>query len=158
MRHDMRRRDRATTAEEAWKILDNALYATVAMTGADGWPYAVTVSFARVGEKLYFHSALAGFKVDSLAADGRVCVTAVESQHTLPDELSVAYRSAVGFGMAELVTDAVERREGLMALCKKYAPDNPNNEKECASCTRAYVYKITISELTGKTQIPDSEK
>jgi Predicted flavin-nucleotide-binding protein len=157
MNHDMRRHDRAVTTEEARKILDDALYITVAMTGADGWPYAVNVSFARVGDKLYFHSAKAGFKVDSLAGDGRVCIAAVASQHTLPAELSVAYSSAVGFGTAELVTDERERYEGLMALCKKYAPDNPKNEPESTHCTRANLYCIIITELTGKKQMPESE-
>lgn len=156
MNHNMRRNDRAATPEEAWKFLDDALYVTIALNGADGWPYAVNVSFARVGDKIYFHSAKAGFKVESLAADGRVCIAAVASQHTLPEELSVAYTSAVGFGTAELVTDERERYEGLMALCRKYAPANPKNETESAHCTRANLYCIKIIELSGKKQIPES--
>lgn len=156
MNRIMRRRDRAASAEKAWDILKNAPFATIAMNGTDGWPYAVSVSYALIENRLYFHSALEGMKVDCIAADGRVCVTAVAEQHTLPDEMSVAYQSAVGFGTASLVTDAEERRAGLMAICAKYAPDNPNNERESTNCTRAKVYRIVIEELTGKIQIPES--
>lgn len=156
MNRPMRRRDRAASAEKAWEILERAPFAVIAINGTDGWPYAVSVSYALIENRLYFHSAMEGMKVDCLAADGRVCVSAVAQQRTLPEEMSVAYQSAVGFGRAELVTDAEERRAGLMAICAKYAPDNPNNERESANCTRAKLYRIVIEELTGKIQIPES--
>ena len=53
----MRRCDRQTSPEEAWKILENADYMTLSMHGADGAPYGVSLSFVRVGSALYFHCA-----------------------------------------------------------------------------------------------------
>ena len=78
----MRRSDRATTAEKAWEILENAEYMTLSMMGAEGVPYGVTLSFARVGESLYFHCANEGYKLDSLRKNPAVCVNAVYQQRT----------------------------------------------------------------------------
>ena len=59
----MRRSDRATTVEKAWEILENAEFMTLSMMGAEGVPYGVTLSFARVGSALYFHCANTGYKL-----------------------------------------------------------------------------------------------
>ena len=96
----MRRCDRQTSPEEAWKILENADYMTLSMHGADGAPYGVSLSFVRVGSALYFHCAREGYKLESLRKDPAVCVTAVERQRTLAEAFSVAYRSTVAFGAA----------------------------------------------------------
>lgn len=151
MKHTMRRQDRAVSPAEARQILRDAPFMTLAMKGVDGWPYAVVLSFAVEGEKLYFHSAQTGFKVDSLHMDNRVCFTAVERQEPVPETLSVCYRSAVGFGAVRLVTDPNERFDGLLAICKKYAPENPNIERESAGSPAARLYCIDLLELSGKT-------
>ena len=85
----MRRSDRATTAEKAWEILEKAEYMTLSMMGAEGVPYGVTLSFARVGESLYFHCANEGYKLDSLRKNPAVCVNAVYQQRTKADRKSV---------------------------------------------------------------------
>ena len=96
----MRRSDRATTAEKAWEILEKAEYVTLSMMGAEGVPYGVTLSFARVGESLYFHCANEGYKLDSLRKNPAVCVNAVYQQRTKAEEFTVAFESAVAFGKA----------------------------------------------------------
>lgn len=150
MKHELRRPTRALSPEDTRGVLDRAPFMTLAMTGADGWPYAVNLSFARVGETLYFHSAQEGFKVDSLHRDSRVCATAVEYNEAKSATLSVRYRSAVAFGAVELVTDPGERARGLLAICRKYASDNETIEKASAHCVAAKVYAVRIREMTGK--------
>ena len=70
----MRRSDRATTPENAWEILENAEFMTLSMMGAEGVPYGVTLSFARVGNALYFHCANEGYKLDSTKKEFTVTV------------------------------------------------------------------------------------
>ncbi len=149
----MRRSDRQVSQAEAWEILDQADFCTLSMLGAEGMPYGVNLSFVRIGERIYFHSAKEGYKVDSLAAHPHVCLTAVASQHTLPEALSVAYRSVVAFGAARLVNDPVERQQGLEALCRKYAPNEPGAIPQAASCQAAGVWRIDLNEITGKAQV-----
>ena len=49
----------------------------LAVNGDDGYPYAVPINYFydEAQEKIYFHSARAGHKVDSLTACDKVCFT-----------------------------------------------------------------------------------
>lgn len=146
----MRRHDRATTVEQAWEILENAQYMTLSMLGAEGTPYGVTLSFARVGESLYFHCAREGYKVDSLEKNPAVCVSAVWQQRTKPEEFTVAFHSAVAFGTACQVTEQAEKEQGMLAICKKYAPENPGAAAYMAQYPEVAVWRIDVSDISGK--------
>ena len=146
----MRRSDRATTVEKAWEILENAEYMTLSMMGAEGVPYGVTLSFARVGESLYFHCANQGYKLDSLRLNPAVCVTTVRQQRTRAEEFTVAFESAVGFGTAHEATEQEEKVQGLLAICKKYAPENTGAAAYIAQYPQVSVWRVDISELSGK--------
>ena len=119
----MRRSDRETTAEKAWEILENAEYMTLSMMGAEGVPYGVTLSFARVENALYFHCANEGYKLDSLRKNPAVCVNAVRQQAT---------------------------KAGLLAICKKYAPENPGAAAYIAQYPQVSVWRIDVTDLSGK--------
>ncbi len=148
---EMRRKDRLTSIQQAWEILENAEFMTLSMNGADGMPYGVVLSFARVGESLYFHSAGEGYKVESLLKDGRVCVTAVGRQRSVPEDFTTAYASAVAFGTAHPVEDPAEKEHGLLAICKKYAPENPNAASYILQYPGVGVWRVDVQELSGKT-------
>ena len=146
----MRRSDRETKPEKAWEILENADYMTLSMTGAEGVPYGVTLSFARVGESLYFHCANEGYKLDSLRKNPAVCVNAVHQQRTKAEEFTVAFESAVAFGTACEVTEQAEKVQGLLASCKKYAPENPGAAQYVAQYPEVSVWRIDVSAISGK--------
>ena len=146
----MRRHDRATTVEQAWEILENAEFMTLSMMGAEGVPYGVTLSFARVENALYFHCASEGYKVDSLRQNPAVCVSAVWQQRTKAEEFTVAFHSAVAFGTACEVTQQSEKENGLLAICKKYAPENPGAAAYIAQYPQVSVWRVDVSDISGK--------
>ena len=146
----MRRSDRATTPEKAWEILENAEFMTLSMMGAEGVPYGVTLSFARVGESLYFHCANQGYKLDSLRKSPAVCVSAVLRQRTKAEEFTVAFDSAVAFGTACEVTEQAEKEAGLLAICKKYAPENAGAAEYVAKYPEVSVWRIDVTDISGK--------
>ena len=146
----MRRSDRETTPEKAWEILENAEFMTLSMTGAEGVPYGVTLSFARVGESLYFHCAGEGYKLDSLRKAPAVCVNAVRQQRAKAEEFTVAFESAVAFGIAREVTEQAEREQGLLAICKKYAPENPAAAEYVARYPEVSVWRVHVTAISGK--------
>ena len=146
----MRRNDRATSPEKAWEILGNAEYMTLSMMGAEGVPYGVTLSFARVENALYFHCANEGYKLDSLRKNPAVCVNAVRQQRTKAEEFTVAFESAVAFGTACEVTEQSEKEQGLLAICKKYAPENPGAAAYIAQYPQVSVWRIDVSDISGK--------
>ena len=146
----MRRHDRATTVEQAWEILENAEYMTLSMMGAEGVPYGVTLSFARVSNALYFHCAGEGYKLDSLRLNPAVCVSAVRQQRTKAEEFTVAFESAVAFGTAYEVTEQDEKVQGLLAICKKYAPENTGAAAYIAQYPQVSVWRIDVTDISGK--------
>ena len=146
----MRRSDRAATAEKSWEILENAEFMTLSMMGAEGVPYGVTLSFARVENALYFHCANTGYKLDSLRRNPAVCVSAVHQQRTKAEEFTVSFESAVAFGTACEVTDQAEKEQGLLAICKKYAPENTGAAAYVAQYPEVSVWRIDVTDISGK--------
>ena len=64
----------------ALEVLDKAPYVTVSFTRSDGTPYGVPLSLARTDEKtFYFHCAMEGEKLDCIAANPMVALSAVGS-------------------------------------------------------------------------------
>ena len=62
----------------ALEVLDKAPYVTVSMTRPDGSPYGLPLSLVRTDEKtFYFHCALEGDKLDCIAANPTVALSAV---------------------------------------------------------------------------------
>ena len=62
----------------ALEILDKAPYVTVSFMRPDGTPYGVPLSLARTDDKtFYFHCALDGEKLDCIAVNPRVALSAV---------------------------------------------------------------------------------
>lgn len=148
----MRRKDREMDENFAYYVADKCEWATVAVTDEKGLPYCFTISPAREEGVLYFHSALAGKKVDCLKNNPDVCVSCVGDTNRLKDKFTTEYESAIIFGKAEEVNDEVEKIHALMLLCQRHTPENMG-EFDAAikeSLRRTGVWKIKIQSITGK--------
>jgi uncharacterized protein len=108
-------------------ILDEALVAHLAFTGAEGHPYAIPTLHARVGDEVWVHGSAASRTLRILGAGAPACLTV-----TLIDGLvlaraifnhSVNYRSVVVLGEARAVTDPDEKRAALAAFAERIAPN-----------------------------------
>ena len=65
-------------ASFALEVLDKAPYVTVSFTRPNGSPYGVPLSLARTDNKtFYFHCAMEGEKLDCIAANPQVALSAV---------------------------------------------------------------------------------
>ena len=74
----MRKASRQMDAAFALEVLDKAPYVTVCMTRPDGTPYGLPLSLARTDENtFYFHCALEGDKLDCIAHNPTVFMSAV---------------------------------------------------------------------------------
>ena len=79
-----------------------------------------------------------------------MCVNAVYQQRTKAEEFTVAFESAVAFGKAAEVTQQEEKVQGLLAICKKYAPENTGAAAYIAQYPQVSVWRIDVSDLSGK--------
>ena len=118
----MRKASRAMDAAFALEVLDKAPYVTVSFTRPDGPPYGVPVSLARTDDKtFYFHCALEGEKLDCIAANPTVALSAVTrctpTVGPKDGSFTLQYKSAMAVGRAEMVTGRDEKIEALRAIC-----------------------------------------
>ena len=145
----MRRKDRARDPAFAWLVFDQAAYGVLSMRD-EGGGYGVPVSPARIGEKIYFHCAMEGKKVDCLSRWPSVSLTVAEAGET--DYFSVCYRSAIFRGTAAVVVHESEKRAALAAITQRYCPQL---EAELDSYLAGHlsvtcVFRLDVEEVTGK--------
>ena len=151
----MRRTDREITErDEVLRLLDS--FDTVRLGLHDVvYPYTVPVNFARDPEQaepvLYFHCAPEGKKAELLKKNGCVCVEADRSSGFLgvTNGVTTRYESVIGFGVCEEVTSEQEKIRALTLLLKRTGFGD-TDAAACASLGFTAVYRITLSELTGK--------
>ncbi len=145
----MRRQDRERDAAFAWAVFDTAPYAALSLRDGEGG-YGVIVSPARIGERVYFHCAPEGHKLDCIARWPQGTLTAVSRSG--PARFSVAYASAALRGTLSVVTDREEKRAALRAITIRYCPaDLPGFDAYAdAAMDKTAVYRMDVSEITGK--------
>lgn len=148
----MRREDRRMDDREAGYLFDEAEYAVLSTCGDDGWPYGVPISFASVGQKVYFHCAPEGRKLNNLKQNPKACMTVVANVRVLPEQFTTKYQSVILSGTVFEVTEEDEKLEALMLLVKKYSSGfEVSGERYARSAmSKVAIYGLTIESLTGK--------
>lgn len=66
MFREIRRKRQQLSREECDAILKRGTSGILALSGDSGYPYTVPISYAYDDNKLYFHSAKAGHKLDAV--------------------------------------------------------------------------------------------
>jgi uncharacterized protein len=151
----MRRTDRQIVgSQDAWRILEKGSVCHVAFC-AEGWPYVVPMNYGVLSERLYFHCARSGTKLDLLSTNPNVCFEVDTDVRIVPAaracDGATRYRSVIGFGQASIVTDPEERRAGLRALSTRYYNGEVTLPQEIPSTT--VVLRIDVITLTAKESI-----
>ncbi|MDR1788701.1 MAG: pyridoxamine 5'-phosphate oxidase family protein [Treponema sp.] len=152
----MRRKDREQPYEWALKCADRSVWATLCTVNADGSPYGTPVSIVREGERVYFHCAPEGQKVDNMRRDDRVALVCVGQAREPADRFTVEYESAVLRGRARELSGAAEKVRCLRLLCLRHTPANMAafDAEIAALLPRTAVWEVTITEATGKRNAP----
>lgn len=158
----MRRKDREITGiNEIESIISRAEVCRIAITD-NNIPYIVTMNFGYSGgevKRLWFHCATKGKKLDMIRRNNYVCFE-VDTDHYLYKgekacDFNMGYRSIVGWGNIEIVTDEDEKRKGLDCLMLHYSGHKKYSYKKEAF-ERMLVLRLDILEMTGKKCLPFS--
>lgn len=140
------------TATEA--LLTSNRRGILAMNGVNGYPYAIPINYFYDNEtqKIYFHGAKAGHKVDALKASDKVCFTVYGDEHIDESEPWAPYvQSAVVFGRCHLLEAGPEPIARLKEFAMKYYPDEALADEQIARNGRAtQMFEITIEHMSGK--------
>ena len=83
MFREMRRKKQALRPEDCARILAQGTSGVLALLGDDGYPYAVPLSYVYHEGRVYFHSAMAGHKLDALRRCQPDTLTPIEAMSLL---------------------------------------------------------------------------
>ena len=114
----MRRTDRQITdRSEIDRLLSEARYATIALAEGDR-PYVVTLScgFDASNNRLCFHVARSGRKLDIIARNPNACATVIADGGYKHGECAHPFESVVMTGSMRLLDDPEEVRDGIRVL------------------------------------------
>lgn len=77
MFREVRRTKNALGADEAKEFLRSCRRAALAVSGDDGYPYAIPINFYYDEDegRIYFHTGRRGYKLEALQANDKVCLT-----------------------------------------------------------------------------------
>ncbi|WP_088227108.1 pyridoxamine 5'-phosphate oxidase family protein [Desulfosporosinus sp. FKB] len=155
MFREMRRKKQLLPEEEAREIIKAQSSGVLAVTGDDGYPYTVPISYAYVDGKLYFHCAKEGHKIDAIKRDEKVSFCVINQDKVIQETFTTHFRSVVAFGRARILTEDSERRAALESLVKKYSPDYiQEGQREIEKdWGRVSLVEVKIEHMTGKSAI-----
>lgn len=149
----IRRTKNKISDEAARQLLLHEKRGIFAVNGDDGYPFAIPVNYYydTEHEKIYFHGARSGHKVDSLRRSDKVCFTVYGNEQRVEGDWAPYVQSVVVFGRCRLVEDADETIRHVRTLAMKYYPGAAEVEAEIAKDIQAaQLYEITIEHLCGK--------
>lgn len=154
MFREMRRNRQLLSPADTVAVMNRCTSGVLACLGDDDYPYAVPLSYVYFEDRIYFHSAKAGHKIDAICRNPKVSFAVIDEDTIVSEKYTTCFRSAIAFGQARIV-DGEEWTRAFEVLAEKYSGDQPKaaRQQEVAGCTRAYLIAIDIEQITGKEAI-----
>ena len=153
MFREIRKKQNEISIDAAKELLRCSRRGVLAVNGDSNYPYAIPVNYLydEEAQKIYFHGAKAGHKVDSLKACDKVCFTVIGKEIVKEEPWAPFLQSVVVFGRCHLV----ENQEDCIRLVKKFAmkyyPDEKLVDEEVKISGKAVqMFEIEIEHLSGK--------
>ena len=119
-------------------------------------PYIVTMNFGYTGipgQKLFFHCASTGRKLDMIRKNNYVCFE-MDTDHTVYGgekgcDWGMKFSSVVGYGNISIVTEREAKIKGLNCIMAHYGGEKEYTYDENV-LLRTTVLCLDIKEMTGK--------
>lgn len=151
MYREMRRKDKKLSEEEMLNVLNITPYGVLSTIGEDGIPYGVPISFVYKDDKIFFHSAVVGHKLDNIKANNQVSFCVVTDVEAIPDKFTTKFKSVIIFGMVEEVNED-KKVEVFKLFLKKFSSNFMESGMEYINKAgrNARMFQINIDRITAK--------
>lgn len=149
----MRRVKNEISVEDAKELLRTNRRAAFSVNGDDGYPYTIPIDFFydEPNNKIYFHSAKKGHKIDSIKKDNKICFTTWNDGYIEEGDWAYRVSSCVVFGRASILEDRDLAKEKIRQFALKYYPSAELVEEEInRSFQGAEMICIDIEHISGK--------
>ncbi|BCJ93513.1 pyridoxamine 5'-phosphate oxidase [Anaerocolumna cellulosilytica] len=143
------------TEEDIKKLLQRAETGRLGTIREDGYPYVISMHFVYYNGKIYLHGLPKGQKIDNVNHNPKVCFEVNELLGLQPGEKNACdteaiYNSVVLTGTAQILSDALYKREVLNKLVEKYTPQFVGKELPENMVKGTAVIEILVEKCTGK--------
>ena len=153
MERKMRRFRQELSENESLGILKKGRVAVIAVSGDEGYPYAIPLNYVYDSGCIYLHSAPQGHKIDALKRNSKCSLCIIDKDDIIPEKFTSHFRSVIAFGKAEFITTEEDKIKALRLLCEKYSPGlNPSDEIN-KSIKAVTIIRIRLERITGKEAI-----
>lgn len=160
----MRRKQRKSSDEAAWELLRAGAYYQVATTRPDGQPVLRTLNGVLLDDRLLFHGAVAGEKMECLGRDAVVevyeVIADIPSYFVDPMKgcpATTYFRSVQGKGRLVEISDVESKVRMLDEFMQKYQPEGghmPFSDAIYAKDLRSVrVFGLELDDIVGKTSM-----
>ncbi len=156
MFREMRRKNQLLSNSQSISILEKCSSGVLAVSGDDDYPYAVPLSYVYYDNKIFFHVAKSGYKLDAIKNNNKVSFCVIEKDDIKPEEYTTYYRSVIVFGKAFILEDDNQKREAIEKLALKYYPNDTQLNRNTVinrEYNAFYIMEIHIEYMTGKEAI-----
>ena len=139
------------SAEETVAVMERGSNGVLACMGDGDYPYAVPLNYVYYNDRIYFHCAKEGHKLDAILGHPKVSFAVVDEDTIVSEEYTSYFRSVIAFGRARVV-EGDEWYDAFHALVEKYSGDQPKeaNQQKIIDCTRSHIIAVDIEHMTGK--------
>ena len=156
MFREMRRKKQALSQEMCTAVLERGTSGVLALLGDGGYPYAVPLSYVYCDNRIYFHCAKTGHKLDAIARCDKASFCVIDQDLVVPEEYTSYFRSVIAFGRIRRLEQEWEKRAAIDKLAVKYAPDDTVENREKAierEWAPLLMLEMIIDHMTGKEAI-----
>ena len=153
MFREMRRKGQALSESECTAILNRGTSGVLALSGDDGYPYAVPISYVFDGQNLFFHSAKTGHKLDAARRYPKASFCVIDQDQVVAEEYTSYFRSVIVFGTLRILEDEQEKRAAIEKLAVKYAPEDTDSGRQTAieqEWAPLCMLEMCIDHMSGK--------
>ncbi len=155
MFREMRRKKQILSEGECIDVLQRGTSGVLAVSGDDGYPYAVPLSYVYHDSKIFFHCAKAGHKIDSITGNEKVSFCVIDKDSVVPEEYTSYFRSVIVFGKARIIEDEAQARSAIERLAKRYSPEQEQGRLQEIDRLMAQLcmIELDIEHMSGKEAI-----
>lgn len=147
----MRRSKQELSEQECLDVLKREPRGVLAVYGEDGYPYAFPMDFLYMDNKLYFHAAREGHKIDAIQANEKVSFCVLTEGTRKEGDWFLRFQSVVVFGRMKKIDDAKKTERMIKEIGLKYLPTPESLEEEIQKAvSRVQVLELSIDHMTGK--------
>lgn len=142
-----RKNKQLISLNQCYKIMDKIHYGVLSFTH-EGLPYSVALNHTIVDNRIFFHCAKSGYKLNSI--EQRATYLIVEDLGINLKAGTHNHNSVAVFGTVHEVTEFETKKAALLEIVSHLAPEHPYNDKMVDTTN---IIELKIDYINGKTHI-----